>query len=107
MQAGALDQRVTLQQRQSGVDAIGQPVQGWSAVATVWADVRHVSGLEAVKADAAAAMTRASIRIRWRAGVDAGMRVVHGSTAYEIRAVLGDRRAGRLDLVCEAINAQS
>ncbi len=94
---------VQIQQRLTGTDALGQPVQGWTTVAAVWASVRHASGMEATKADAAVSTVRASIRIRWREGVTAAMRVLAGGQAYDIQAVLPDlARREYLDLVCEA-----
>lgn len=88
MQAGKFNNRIIIQQRTSTQDAIGQPVQTWSDVATVWADIKHPSGLAAIKADADVSLVRASIRIRKRAGIDAGMRVVRGADVYDIQAVL-------------------
>lgn len=104
MKAGALTRRVTIQERGTGQDEIGQPIDAWMTVATVWADIRHTSGLEAVRGGAEVSTVKASIRIRYRAGIDAGMRVLHGDTVYEIRAVLPDT-SGRVycDLVCEVV----
>lgn len=97
-----LNHRVTLQQPASGQDALGQPVQGWTDVAQVWADVRQLSGLQAIKADARVSAVQASIRIWRRAGVAAGWRVLHGGAVYNVRAV---QRADRDfdDLVCEVL----
>jgi SPP1 family predicted phage head-tail adaptor len=105
MQAGKLNSCVKLQQLTSGQDEIGQPVQTWSDVATVWADIRHLSGLEVVKADSPASVVKASIRIRYRTGINAGMRVLHGATAYNITAVLPDEAKKQYtDLACEVVN---
>jgi len=104
MQAGRLNRRCTLQ-AQTGVDELGQPLpDGWVDVATVWADIRMKSGLEAIKAGAVVSTVQASIRIRYRAGVNAGMRVVHNLTNYNITAVMPDV-GGReyVDLVCEVV----
>ena len=104
MQAGRLNRRCTLQSPSQSVDELGQPIPGWTDVATVWASIRHLSGVEAIKADAVTSTVRASIRIRYRAGVNAGMRVVHNLTAYNITAVMPDV-GGRefVDLVCEVV----
>lgn len=107
MRIGALNCSVTIQHLTSDQDEIGQPVTTWADVATVWADIRHISGIEAVKADATASTVRASIRIRYRTDVNAGMRVLHGSTVYNITAVLPDvAKKQYVDLVCEVINGQ-
>ena len=102
MQAGRLNRRCTLQQPGTATDALGQPIPGWTDVAMVWASIRHLSGVEAIKADATVSTVKASIRIRWRPGLNAGMRVVHGADTYDIKAVLPNRAEGFTDLVCEA-----
>lgn len=103
MQAGSLRHRVHLQRRATGRDAAGQPSITWQAVASVWADVRCTSGLEAIKSGATTSVVQASIRIRWRADINSGMRAVHGPTAYDIKAVLPDARRVYIDLVCEVV----
>lgn len=105
MEAGKLNRRVTVKELSDSQDAAGQPVQTWADVATVWAHIRHLSGVESIKADADTSVVKASVRIRRRTGVDAGMRVYHGSTVYEIKAVLPDEESReRLDLACEVVN---
>ena len=104
MQAGSLSTQVTIQAPGTAVDELGQPIPGWTDVATVWADIRMKSGLEAIKAGAVVSTVQASIRIRYRAGINAGMRIVHNLTAYNITAVQPDV-GGRefVDLVCEVV----
>lgn len=104
MQAGRLNRRCVLQTPSTATDEIGQPIPGWTDVATVWADIRMKSGLEAIKAGAVVSTVQASIRIRYRADVNAGMRVVHNLVAYDIKAVMPDV-SGRvfLDLACEQV----
>ncbi|GAB3763483.1 hypothetical protein GCM10028796_17050 [Ramlibacter monticola] len=105
MRAGTLNRQVTIQQPGATQDELGQPIPGdWTTLATVWANIRHLNGLETVKAGAETATVRASIRIRYRTDVTAAMRVVHGATTYQIKAVLPDE-AGRqhVDLACEVV----
>lgn len=105
MQAGRLSRRCIIQQPGTAEDELGQPIPGWTDVATVWADIRHKSGLEAIKADAPVSTVQASIRIRYRSDVTAGMRVVHNLVPYDIKAVMEDV-AGRefVDLACERVS---
>ncbi|CAN7186700.1 phage head closure protein [Acidovorax sp. LjRoot117] len=105
MQAGRLNRRCVIQQPVTAEDELGQPIPGWVDVATVWGDIRMRSGLESIKAGAPVSVVAASIRIRYRAGVTAGMRMVHNLQAYEIKAVMPDV-SGRefLDLACEVVN---
>lgn len=100
--AADLNQRVNIEQRNGSQDELGQPIESWVLVAAVWASVKHVSGLSAIKGDADVSTVKASIRIRYLALLNAGMRVVHGSDIYDIKAVLPNRAEGFTDLVCEA-----
>lgn len=105
MQAGRLNRRCTLQSPGTTQDELGQPIPGWTDFATVWADIRMKSGLESIKAGAPVSVVTASIRIRYRPGITAGMRVAHNLVNYEIKAVMPDV-SGRefLDLACEVVN---
>lgn len=101
VRAGSLNRGVEIQQ--SSAPEIGEPFPtGWTTLATVWADVRHQSGVQSIKSGADVSVVKASIRIRRRTDVTAGMRVLVDGNAYDIRAVLDDV-AGRVycDLVCE------
>lgn len=102
MDTGKLKRLITIQRAAPGEDEVGQPVSTWTDVATVWADIAHKSGLETIKGDAPVSVVQASILIRYRTDIDTGMRVVHGSTVYDIKAVLPDegRREGTY-LVCQ------
>lgn len=85
------------------MDSWGQPIDTWTDVASVWADVRPLSGLESIKADAPTSEVRASIRIRWRTDITAAMRVLHDATLYEIEAVLPGSTREHVDLVCRVV----
>lgn len=103
MDAGQLNQLASLQRLATGQDAVGQPVQTWQSVQDVWADVRFVSGLEAIKAGGEMALRRASVRIRYRDDVTSAMRLVAAGVALQIKSVLPNQQRGYLDLVCEAM----
>lgn len=89
MQAGKLNKRVTLQAPTVTKGASGGVVKGWSEVATVWAAIRHFSGNEraASSAGGQVAEARVEITIRHRAAVTPQIRVLHGSTVYNVRHV--------------------
>ena len=104
MNAGDLNNLVTIQARQAGQDAIGQPLAGWSTLAQVWANVRHGNGIELVRAGAPVSVVKASIRIRYRSDVTNGMRVLIGDTPYEVEAVIPDLAKRQFtDLVCKVV----
>lgn len=102
--AGKLNQRINIEQRSTSQDALGQPVETWALVAAVWANIRHVSGMETIKAGADVSSNKASIQIRQRSGINAGMRITHGSTTYNILSV-PPAVTGReyLEMVCEVV----
>lgn len=104
MAAGPLNSRVSIQTRATGQDALGQPLESWIELTPAWANIRHPSGSEAIRADAQTSIVRASIRVRLRTDVTSRMRVVHGATTYEIKAVLPDVVRGEfMDLLCEVV----
>lgn len=103
MNPGTLRHRITLQSPNAGQDDTGQPVHTYADFATVYADVRYVGGLEAIKSGVPVGVQRASVRIRWLPGVVSTMRVLHGGVVFDIKSVQPDP-TGRvyIDLVCES-----
>jgi SPP1 family predicted phage head-tail adaptor len=109
MRPGSLRSRVVIKQPGATQDTLGQMIPGWtnliaSGDGKVWANIRHLSGLETIKGGAETAIGKASIRIRYRDDVTTAMRVVHGATTYRITAVLPDERKAHLDIACEVID---
>lgn len=106
LDAGTLQDRITIQRHTQERGAFGAPKPGavaWVDLAKVWADVKHPSGLGAIKADAEVSIVRASVRIRRRAGIAAGMRVLFGAAVYDIEAVLPGQTRDYLDLACKKV----
>ncbi len=104
LRAGELRDKVVIQQKTSGTDPWGAPLpEAWEYYATVWANVRHLSGTESIKAGADVSVVRASFRIRHRAGIDAGMRLLAGGAVYDIEAVLPGGRREWMDLAAKRV----
>lgn len=99
MRAGRLNKRITIQSPAAGQDATGEPAVGWTDIATVWASIVDVSGREYVAAGGTQNSALTKITIRHRDGIVPSMRVVHGSDAYNVEAVLGQDRRSLL-LMC-------
>jgi len=85
--AGQMDQRVTLRVQGTAEDALGQRIAGWSDVVTVWARVRPVKGREYEAAGAEQALSEFEIDIRWRAGVTTAMRARWRGRDHDVLAV--------------------
>lgn len=98
-----LNRRVLVQRPSGARDAIGQPVpDDWVDVAPLWANIKHQSGVSAIRANADASTVPASIRVRYRTDLDAAMRILHGSTVYAIKAVMPDEQSRQYtDIACE------
>jgi SPP1 family predicted phage head-tail adaptor len=107
LNAQKLNRRITIQQRTDSQDTAGQPLLVWTDVCTVWAHVKFQSGMGFVSQEMFVGGNEvsrpvASIRIRWRDGIEPGMRVVDtAGRLFDIRVVLPDAQDHRyLDLGC-------
>lgn len=101
--AGKLRHKVVLQSFTTTVDmTTGDRVQAWVDVGAIWSAVEPLSGREYIAAAATQSKVAARITIRYRAGVTATQRIVHGAKVYNIEAVLADKASGReyLSLLC-------
>lgn len=104
MIAGTLNNRITVQSQTGGIDALGQPVDTWTTAHTLWANIKYLNGAQSIKSGADTSIVKVSIRIRRTYGVNAGMRVLYGSTVYQIDAVLHDEADKQYtDLVCKVV----
>lgn len=90
IEAGKLDQRVTLQESTPTTDGFGQDVPAWSDVATVWARVEPLRGREFFQAGQMQASADVRITIRYRAGLNERMRVMWRGAPHEIVSPLID-----------------
>ena len=107
MKAGELNRQIVIQSRDSGEDAAGQPVDTWTTLATVWANVKGATGMGSIRQSAnqdgvAVELNSYSFRIRYRTDVDAANRVVFNGQNFDVKQVRHDY-AGKewTDLVCE------
>ena len=98
MNPGDLDQRVTFSRQTNQQDELGQPVNTWVTLGTVWAAVEPQAGREFVAAGAQQSELTTKIRIRYRPGVTTGDRVLHDGRVYDIQSVI-DYRSARRELV--------
>lgn len=92
--AGKLRHRVEIEQPVTTQDPdTGEMISGWASLSTVWADIAPSSGREFVAAAAEQSEVRGRITIRFRADVDATMRVTYRGKWYGILAVLADNES--------------
>lgn len=102
LRIGPLNKQVTVQQRAPGKDSHGQRLQTWTDhLANLWAAIEPVSGRELVAAQAVNAEVSHVVRLRHRAGITAGMRVLYQGRIFDIQAVLDPAmRHEQLRLLC-------
>ena len=99
--AGTLEQRVTIQQRVAGVNALGQATQSWADYAVVWSAAEPLRGREFFAAGQTQSEVTTRFIIRWRPGITSAMRVVWRGQPYDVLAVIepaGQRQT--LELMC-------
>lgn len=108
--AGYLDQRLTLQQRAAGQDALGDASGAWQTVATVWAHAKPLRGREFFAAGQLQAALDVQFTIRYRADVATTWRVLWRGVPHEIVSppIDVDGRREYLELMCASgIRGQS
>lgn len=98
MNPGDLTQRISVERLQQGQDELGQPIEAWTTLASVWAAVEPQAGREFVGAGALQAELVVKVRIRWMAGLTSADRVLHDGKVYGITSVI-DYRSARRELV--------
>lgn len=102
MEIGRLNSQVKIQRRSDATNELGEHASGWTDVATVWADVVKITGVQAIRTGLEMSVVRASIRIRYRTDITSKMRVVDGAEIYDIQAVMPNSAArDYTDLVCQ------
>jgi SPP1 family predicted phage head-tail adaptor len=95
----AFRRRLALQAPVLTPDDAGGGATSFATVASLWAELRWLSGDERWRADRPEQAGRFEITIRWRAGIDAGMRFSSGGRTFGIQSV-GDPVGNRTRLVC-------
>lgn len=107
MRGGLLRHRITIEQRESGVDTLGQPLDGWSVVSEkVPAEVRDIRGREFwVSQQVPAGEVTTRVRVRYRTDLTRQMRILHQAAIFEIVAILDpDGRSTELHLMCREMS---
>ena len=93
MDIGKLDKRITLQSRSATIDDYGQQINSWTDVATVWANIKPVSGREKMKAMQVDSILSHTVAVRYNATfmpprtVDA-WRIVYNGRYFNIIAAM-------------------
>lgn len=103
MRAGPLNKRCTLMQSQQVKRPGGGFDETWVELSNLWAEVSIPTGRLAPMADRLEARVTAEIKVRYRADIIAGLRLVHPTGTYLIEAALPDRDPAMLRLLCSSV----
>ena len=104
MNIGKLRHRITLLRQVNEVNDYGPSTQTWKRVATVWADVRSLSGREYFSAQQVQSEVTTQIWLRHLDGIKPTMRVKFGKRLFEILSVLNTQERNiSLQLMCKEV----
>lgn len=106
MRAGNLRTRVTIQTPGQGIDEYGVPTQEtWSDLATVWAEVKPITGRERWASDYTANIATTAVSMRYRDDIQPNYRVLYGERVLRIAGppINVDNRNRELVLTCEEV----
>nr|DAI41998.1 MAG TPA: Putative head tail adaptor [Caudoviricetes sp.] len=102
MNIGKLRHRITLLRQVNEVNDYGASTQTWKRVATVWANVRPLSGREYFSAQQVQSEITTQIWLRYIEGIKPTMKVKFGKREFEILSVLNiQERDVSLQLMCK------
>lgn len=107
MQPGALNKRLTLERPNTGQDASGAPLTGFTTVGEVWARISPIKGNEAITADQTLATMDVRILIRhsqqlFDLGFNEKWRCVYGPLTFNIVSIAHVDYANRaVELMCK------
>jgi SPP1 family predicted phage head-tail adaptor len=102
MDAGQLRHRVVIQSKARTDDGGGGGSVTWSDVATVWANIKPLSGMQRLKAEQVESSVTHTITIRYRSGLDDSMRVTYAGRIFMVTSLIDpDERKAWLSLMCE------
>lgn len=100
MQAGQLRYSVDLLRNQpTATDAAGAPIPNWVKVASVWANIRPISGREMWQAMQAAAELTHRVLMRYNTIAQPQMQIAYNGRLFEIDSVI-DTDERHIELVC-------
>ena len=95
---GRLRHRVTIEELVTELDSDGAQVPTWIPFGdgrALPAEISPLSARELIAAHAVHSKVTTRIRLRYRPGITAGMRVRHRDMVYEIEGVIPDPDSGR------------
>lgn len=95
IRSGELRHRVELQAPENNQNPVtGEVTTTWVTIARPWAKITPMSAREFLAANAEQSEMRGRIAIRYRAEVNAAMRILHRGMIYNILGLMPDAESG-------------
>tara|TARA_R110000824_G_scaffold64258_4_gene167967 strand:+ start:513 stop:833 length:321 start_codon:yes stop_codon:yes gene_type:complete len=105
MQAGKLNNRVSIQSQTTSLDGYGEPNNSWSTDSTVWASIIPLSGNESQDAEGTTGIISHRVMMRYNTDASPKKRLLFGSRVFGIESVINTNEADKdLVLLCMEIS---
>ncbi|WP_116585063.1 phage head closure protein [Pantoea ananatis] len=106
MRAGKMKRRITFQVSDNRRGEYGEVIRDWRDVATVWAEIRAISGKELIASGAQLSVATVRIWTRYRDDITTANRILYSlpnirGQVYGIVAVIPDTDHSRLEILCK------
>lgn len=107
MQAGRMRHRITIRNFTTGRSPSGQPKEEWRDGATIWAEVKGISGRELVASGMEKAEATIRVWVRYRTDITASSKLnvligpFKGQTLDVIGPPIPDAKGTRLEILCK------
>lgn len=106
--AGKLRHRITFQRFDGQRDEYGDPLKGedehWSDVASMWVEVKPVSGREFYAVEQSQSEVTHKVSCRYRSGLDTAMRIVCRGRVFQIISIIDwEERHESLLIMCKEL----
>ncbi len=95
MRAGSLKDRIEIQEKGTGTDAVGQPLDEYTKFADAYAEVTNIGASEKYFAGRYEEVDTKKFRIRFIDGVTTAMRIKLDDEFYDIKEVVDPYRNRR------------
>lgn len=102
MRAGRMDRQITIEKPNGTLSGFGEPIDEWSVLAAVWADVQPQSGREFMAGGGEQATSNMIFVIHYRADLNRNMRIVYEGETYDIKAIREIGRRAGMEIAVQA-----
>lgn len=97
-----MDRRITIEQVTKSRDTFGEPIETWSDLVSMWAQVRPLRAQEQFKTEQDIVFADTEFRIRYRPDINHEMRVNYDGNLYDIESIIELGRREGLRLIAKA-----